>query len=871
MKKIIAVILMCLIFSGTAPVSVVESDAKVGGAHGDYEFTSLPGFEQFETSELSELYMVGFSNRNVTFSDELVPDGVDKALKLPVSGVGAKIISTARHLHVKDQYFYDGLQNVGGKTLFGDIKFSDYDGIAFWVGNYTDSITVILRNSPCGGPYGYEGTDEHKEIYNQEGIGLYFRSSNITPDENGYVFLSHDAFHTGYTWWEQGTYKEEVDRLNAIDIVFNNEKLNVGANIYIGDFKVYKESKNSERTLDDLIPLLEQTDTEGKYSAELAEAKEVWKNGTDAQKKEKIRELTLLLKPVLLKELYVNTYNSMRDRITEIGYSPTSVTGFYDGMYVRDSSIQSTLHTLQGETRYSRAILKYILGAYQELGAAMPNHVISEIRETAYGNNDGGAPGQYAAIIKLGGDSTAMQTISSNETVVSVGVWLSRKDEATGMVYAELKRDGKTVGTDCIKASELSKTKGYVVFDFGFPITPVKKGDYTLTITAPDSPSESVIWYGRRSYRGLLTTVDGEVINSEASYEAFKTAITFESTDIQPDTILVLAHAWIAYANKAPDTPEDNAFIEESWPIIKKYVSAFIGDSYINPDLKLIKTDYLEHTRDYRKWKCYDLITNSYASQVFYEFSQFAADLGATEEAAEWNRLSLVIKEGINENLTTEIDGKRIYAEMIAIDEGNKYYQGMSWVNLGPIAAGWYGLDVEMMKRTLEVYANYASVNYGDIRMLDACYNMFTGDYADHVIGKGYSWELMFSAAVGNAERLDEMVEFMLMNSPANNMYPESWWYPDKFSDVGNQEHSSWLSFGMATVFPELIEAVDELRYDVDRDGDVTVADALAVLRRVAFPKNYYSSEKEEADFDRDGSATVADALSVLRRAAGLQ
>jgi len=263
-------------------------------------------------------------------------------------------------------------------------------------------------------------------------------------------------------------------------------------------------------------------------------------------------------------------------------------------------------------------------------------------------------------------------------------------------------------------------------------------------------------------------------------------------------------------------------------------------------------------------------MTNVFASQVFYEFSKRDELLGNTEEAAEWYGWAEFIRQGIEANLTTEVRGKKIYAELIDITHDNKFYQGMSWCNLTPIAAKWYAMDTEMMKRTLEVYAEEATVYYGDIPMLDACYNMFNGDYADHVIGKGYSWELMFSAATGNTERVEQMTEFMLKNTPGSNMYPESWWYPDIFSDVGNQEMASWVAYGMATVYPELKEALNEIRYDLDEDGKVTVADALAVLQRVAFASNYYLNEKEEADLDGDGFATVSDALKVLRKAVGL-
>ena len=835
-----------------------------------YVFTSLPAFEQFEQEELGQLYMSGFNAKNSSFSDECIPEGVDRTLKLSVSSTGKKIISTSRHLSLGGEHVYDGLNDINEKTFNGDVSLAGHDGIMFYVGNYTDSLYLVLRRSPCGGPYGNKGTGELKELYNEYGIGPYFTTTQRFPDENGYVKFDFSSFFRGNVWWEYTEFYDELPTLNSIDIVFNNERLNIGDSIYLADFKVY-DLPRAERGLDNLVEMMEDNNGDGSYNEELADARAVLESGSEQEKEEKAAFLTELLKPIILRDLYINTYATMENRITDIDYAQTSLTGLYNGMYLRDTSIQTLLHTNQGDTHLSRRALRYLISACEEIGNEYPFHVVSDLHPAVYGNNDGGTAGQYAAIIKLGADAVASQVIESKETVVSVGVWLSCKETAKGMIEAELKRGDTVVSTSCMKTSEVGSAKDYVVFNFPLPLEPVREGDYTLTLSAPASPAESVTWYGRRNFAGLETRLNGELLaKNEASYEAYKTDVHFEYTDIQVDAVFLLANAWLTYCKAAPDTPADNEFIEKSYPIIKKYIRAYIDGGYINEELKLIKNYYFEHTRDLRKWRSYDLMTNVFASQVFYEFSLRDKKLGNAQEAEEWYRWAEFIREGIYENLTTEVNGKKIYAELIDIGHDNKFYQGMSWCNLTPIAAKWYAMDNEMMKRTLEAYAEEATVYYGDIPMLDACYNMFNGDYADHVIGKGYSWELMFSAAVGNTERVDQMVEFMLKNTPGSNIYPESWWYPDIFSDVGNQEMASWVAFGMATVFPEVKDAVNAIRYDVDEDGVVTVADALAVLRRVAFSGDYYLREKEAADLDGDGLATVSDALSVLRRAAKL-
>lgn len=874
MKTALAIILICIFAFGcfVIPFRTARAYAKTEekpDPFKGYSFVPLPAFEQFTKDELAQLYMSGFDPRTAEITDELAPQGVPSALKLNVNSTGVHAVSTSRHLHVKDELYYDGLKPVGEKTFNGGIAMRGHKGFMFRVDGYSGAIVVVMRSAPCGGPYGYEGDAELQSIFNQYGMGHYYRTATLFPDENGYVKVEFGCVHGGYVWWDQGDIRQEFDKLNSIDIIFGDQKLNVGTAVYVSDFKLYDEPP-AGRSLEELIEKLEAEDASGEHAEAIATARAALESGTSAQQQEQIKTLTLLLKPTLLRELYANTYASMKRRITTSGYAPTSVTGLYDGMYIRDTSIQSLMHTNQGDTDLSRSLLRYVLSVYRHLGTNFPNHVISDLKETAYGNTDGGSVGTYSALMKIGGEAVATQEIAADkETVISVNVWLSRTDAAYGMLEAELKRGDTTVSRIKIKTADLPKSKGCVSLEFGLPLTPVKSGNYTLTLSAPDSPANSVTWYGRRNFKGLATTLNGKTVNGEASFEAFRTGVTFESTDVQPDTIFALAHAWIAYAKAAPNTQEDAAFIAESYPIVKSYVEAFITDGYINEDLKLIRTDFLEHSREGRKWKSYDLITNVYGSQVFHEFAEFDSALGNAEEAARWAALAEKLREGINETLTTEVGGKRIYAELIDLDHDDTYIQGMSWVNLAPIAAGWYGMDVQLMKNTFEVYRELATVSYGGIPMLDACYNMITHGYGNHVIGKGYSWELMFSAATGDTDRVGVMTEFMLMNSPASNMYPESWWYPNRFSDVGNQEHSSWIAYAMSTVYPELKEAVRR-EGDVDGDGETTVTDALAALRMTLHPKNYYDSEKRAVDMDGDGEPTVSDVLRIMRRAAGI-
>lgn len=85
--------------------------------------------------------------------------------------------------------------------------------------------------------------------------------------------------------------------------------------------------------------------------------------------------------------LYNNSYRSLADRITERGYAPTSLTGAYQGMFIRDTSIQIMAHTAYGETDLSRSLLDYLLSYHVGFGAQRAAHVIPNFQDEAYGNS----------------------------------------------------------------------------------------------------------------------------------------------------------------------------------------------------------------------------------------------------------------------------------------------------------------------------------------------------------------------------------------------------------------------------------------------------------------------------------------------------
>ena len=69
------------------------------------------------------------------------------------------------------------------------------------------------------------------------------------------------------------------------------------------------------------------------------------------------------------KALYELSYQSLKNRVQENGYAPTSLTGAYEGMYVRDAAAQVMAMTVNGDLEDAQKILDYIF-TYHETAPA---------------------------------------------------------------------------------------------------------------------------------------------------------------------------------------------------------------------------------------------------------------------------------------------------------------------------------------------------------------------------------------------------------------------------------------------------------------------------------------------------------------------
>jgi hypothetical protein len=202
-----------------------------------------------------------------------------------------------------------------------------------------------------------------------------------------------------------------------------------------------------------------------------------------------------------------------------------------------------------------------------------------------------------------------------------------------------------------------------------------------------------------------------------------------------------------------------------------------------------------------RFWDCYDLLTQVFTAEAWREMLPIAKRRGDWEHYYKWREALSRLERGIREFLTMEIDGKRIYPEMRLPDGGaGKIYDGLSWVNLSPIAAGWRGADEEILRATIEEYRKRAFFDWEGFKLLGAEWNP-PDKIARAVIGKHWAWEFLYSIERGEWDRACELLNF-LEKANNNPLFAECFWLSPEgkmnLNDPGNGEQTSWYVWAIS-------------------------------------------------------------------------
>ncbi len=291
---------------------------------------------------------------------------------------------------------------------------------------------------------------------------------------------------------------------------------------------------------------------------------------------------------------------------------------------------------------------------------------------------------------------------------------------------------------------------------------------------------------------------------------------TYPSSVQQTDTTFFFLHSWYLFATQAPKTAKNKAYIEGSYDIVKEFANYYLDAGDLDNQYDLLMNWNFEHTRETSYWQSYDLLTNVYASQALHELADYFKTSDPAN-AKKWENAASKIAAGIHKNLTVELDGSLMYAELRGVshkklnndlEAEEKFVAGFSWVNLAPMGCDWYAADPDILEHTYQMYLKYGACRYyRKVDMLDACTNFSITvknpiHSGNHVIGKGLAWEIMYCKKMGYTQRLAELASFL--EEFSEDMYRETWAYAGGGADTGNQEQASWLLVANKKAFPKL-------------------------------------------------------------------
>jgi hypothetical protein len=434
--------------------------------------------------------------------------------------------------------------------------------------------------------------------------------------------------------------------------------------------------------------------------------------------------------------------------------------------------------------------------------------------------------------VTLGGSVVATQTLPkvlSDYYLTSVELYLAAVGTAAAedTVTATLYKGDIAVDTVTIPLSALTDKATAYTFQFCLPLVDTAKADaYVVELSA--SREGSVKWFGANGGdTDRIATLGGKTQDVVLSYSAGATAkITpLSAGHVQVDGHYMWMNSFAMFVLEAEANYKGQyeEFIRTVYPFMEAYTFYFfetegaVGGNvgFIDETYGLMYTPSYEHSRDGRYWKAFDLITNVFCSEATHKMSEVAKIYGTEAVAAKLATHADNLAAAIHENLTADFDGKTIYIDLIDVENGKNYegyaykteegyrvYKGFSFVNLAPLAADWYAMDEDIMKNTYESYLKVGSEKYGKYLVLGVVARLDQNDktnyIGNHVIGKGFAWELFYNWKIGNTERVNELIAFMEKNSAV--VYPEVWRKDGSVSDSANQEHANWILFTMARI-----------------------------------------------------------------------
>jgi hypothetical protein len=284
------------------------------------------------------------------------------------------------------------------------------------------------------------------------------------------------------------------------------------------------------------------------------------------------------------------------------------------------------------------------------------------------------------------------------------------------------------------------------------------------------------------------------------------------------------AHVILAWARLALRRGHTE-FEDDTWPQVSAIMARTCDRTFfqygtwsIEPGL--VRNIAFEHSKESRMWDTWDLLTQSFVGAALKDMAKVAERRKAAPMAKDWNKKLVILSRGINKHLVTNHHGTPTYLEMfLPNSNGGIPYDGMGWVSLSPVAAGWEGAEHEVMKNTVKTMEKtFLKHSNGVTWMPTDGYP--DNSFSNEIIGKGMAWEIDFARSENEYSRIVQILDLIRVVNASKPVYMEGGWLEGnsytlsgrisdkdlgkmhtaawKTKDAGNGEQSAWWCWSMA-------------------------------------------------------------------------
>lgn len=532
------------------------------------------------------------------------------------------------------------------------------------------------------------------------------------------------------------------------------------------------------------------------------------------------------LQSKFMEGLYQRTYFSLLDRVDSDGFLQESLTGRYPGMFPRTVGGIVSLFLETGKLELSEKIINSTLEAMTANDMERISHVF--LRQTndlvpVFNGNELMQPETTVELFKFHHNlSGAIKIIATDQPILVVEAAISL-NACKGVLTLTLRRNigGEPMRSMSIEAKQVNPGQLWQRFELPEPLV-LHAGDeyfiqvnfdgygYPIWFGQDDNPENGGAywsdgntywkdWTHQKKHSPAYVVDVGKLRHKQVS-KPYEIYCDWDQIDGQANVIM----AWARLARKRDRTD----FEDRTYSLVAKLMDRtsdqpyfMIGEGHA-VGTNLVQNISLEHSREGRYWHAWDILTQCVVGASLESMIKIAHRRGDSKHELRWQRRLQLLKQGVSQNLTRSVNGKKVYLEMLLPNSaGGIPFTGMGWLNFAPIMAQWEPLERQIMRNTVETMREKLLLEYKGQKYLAMEYDPDGKVHQEWIIGKGVGWEIDYSRQEKEYFRIIEWLNF-LQTFHSGELYSEFMRLDDDgkwlVGDGGNGEQSSWWCWAIA-------------------------------------------------------------------------